>query len=306
MKEMHVHIVMATYNGEKYMREQLDSLLSQTHANISIEICDDGSSDETLAIANEYAEKDSRVSLFCNPTNQGYTKNFLQGIMRSEADYVMLCDQDDIWNENKVELTLAAMLQAEETKDVPILVYTDAMNYDNKTGTELGRFHHSSHLNVKKVDTPHIFMENKCIGCTIMVNRSLVNYVDRTPKEIRVHDWWLALIASHFGKIVYVDEATLRYRQHGGNMIGGDSYQDYVQERVSRMQEQRLVLEKTYLQAKAFIDCYKDKMTEKQLAVAYRFATLGEANWFVRRKRVICNGYRKSGLLRNIGLLLLM
>lgn len=307
MQKAHVHIVMATYNGEKYIREQLDSLLSQTYQNISVEICDDGSTDMTLAIAKEYCAEDSRVSLVENEKNQGYVRNFLHGIKRSEADYVMLCDQDDIWNADKVAITLSAMQGAEqEMPGVPILVYTDAMNYDSRTKKDIGRFHKASHLQVKKVDTPHLFMENKCIGCTIMLNRSLVMCVEDMPEEIRVHDWWLALIAAHFGQIVYVDKATLRYRQHDDNMIGGDSYHSYVQERASRLQEQRQVLHKTYEQAAAFLRCYRDKMNDEQIRVAEKFASMEQANWFVRRKRVICDGYRKSGLLRNVGLLLLM
>ena len=102
MKQDTVLIVVATYNGEKFLREQLDSLLSQSYENIAVEICDDGSSDETLAIAEEYCEKDKRFSLHRNETNQGYVKNFLKALQRSRASYMMLCDQDDIRNNDKV------------------------------------------------------------------------------------------------------------------------------------------------------------------------------------------------------------
>ena len=178
MKQDTVLIVVATYNGEKFLREQLDSLLSQSYENIAVEICDDGSSDETLAIAEEYCEKDKRFSLHRNETNQGYVKNFLKALQRSRASYMMLCDQDDIWYNDKVERTLDKMKQTErENANVPVLVYSDAMNYDSETRQKLGRFHATSHLNTKKVDTPHLFMENKCIGCTIMVNGKMRDYL---------------------------------------------------------------------------------------------------------------------------------
>lgn len=302
-----VHIVMATYNGEKFIREQLDSLLCQTYSNLSIEICDDGSSDTTIDIVKEYAKKDSRITLHQNESNEGYVKNFLKGIKRSTAPYVMLCDQDDIWNKDKVERTLAKMKQSEKSnQNVPLLVYSDAMNYDSDTKKELGRFHQSSRLNTKKVDTPHLFMENKCIGCTIMVNGVMRDFLNELPKEIRVHDWWLALIAAHFGKLLYLDEPTLLYRQHSNNMIGGDSYGDYVKERLSKIEKQRLVLQQTYSQGAAFLRCFEDKMSNEQIKIAEKFAGMQTAGWFGRRKTMFLNGFYKSGMIRNIGLFLLM
>lgn len=302
-----VHIVMATYNGERFLREQLESLLCQSYGNITIEICDDGSQDGTLDIAQEYLAKDRRVTLHQNEVNEGYVRNFLKGMKRSTAPYIMFCDQDDIWHKDKVERTLTKMKQTERAgKEIPVLVYTDAMNYDSDTGRELGRFHETSHLHTKKVDTAHLFMENKCIGCTVMVNRRMLSYLDELPDEIRVHDWWLALIASHFGVIGYLSEPTLLYRQHGDNMIGGDTYHDYVRNRLSKVEKQRAVLKQTYRQGAAFLKCFRNEMSEEQIHIAERFAELETSGWFGRRKRVIANGFYKSGLVRNVGLMLLM
>lgn len=307
MSQDMVHIVLATYNGERFLREQLDSLVCQSHENITIEVCDDGSQDGTLAIVGEYCEKDTRISLHVNEENEGYVRNFLKGIKRSVAPYIMLCDQDDIWHKNKVEKTLAKMKQVEKSgKDIPILVYSDAMNFDSDTGKELGYFHKNSHLNTKKVDTPHLFMENKCIGCTTMVNRKMQSYLEELPEEIRVHDWWLALISSHFGKIEYLAEPTLLYRQHSGNMIGGDTYGNYVKERLSKVEKQRYVLQQTYRQGAAFLECFREQMSKEQIQIAEQFAQMENAGWFEKRKRMIANGFYKSGLVRNIGLLLLM
>ena len=171
-----VHIVMTAYNGEAYIGEQIQSLLAQTYTDFTLEICDDASTDGTSAILESYAQRDSRISVHRNAGNLGYVKNFMEGIRRSRAPYIMLCDQDDIWNPDKIELTLRAMRQAEsETPEIPILVFTDAMNYDSRSGKETGRFHKNSHLDVKKVDTAHLFMENKCIGFTVMINRAVLS-----------------------------------------------------------------------------------------------------------------------------------
>lgn len=305
--ENQVHIVMATYNGEKYVREQMDSLLSQTHKQLTIEVCDDGSTDGTVAIIREYMAKDTRVKLHVNTQNCGYVKNFLTGIKRCQAPYVMLCDQDDIWREDKVAQTLRVMKEAEkEMSGKPVLVFTDAECFDSDTKRTLGFFHETSHLDVKKVDTAHLFMENKCIGCTMMMNRAVLPYLEELPEEIRVHDWWLALICSHFGTIRYVPQATLRYRQHEGNQIGGSSFGGYLKKRLAHIREQRQALLLTYRQGAAFLHLFGTQMDKKQRIVAEQFAGMEQAGFFGRRCRILRHGFKKSGWVRNIGLLLLV
>lgn len=302
-----VHIVMASYNGEKYLKEQMDSLLAQTYQNITIEVCDDGSSDHTCDIAAQYCSRDPRITLHKNGENKGYVRNFLEGMRRSSADYVMLCDQDDIWDRDKVEVTLRAMEQAEKDgRDRPLMVFTDAVNFDSDTGKELGRFHENSHLNTKRLDTAHLFMENKVIGCTVMVNQKVVSYLAEIPKGIRVHDWWLALICSHFGKIIYLDRPTLRYRQHGGNMIGGSSFGSYVKDRLAGIRRQREALRLSYRQGQSFLAVYGDNMTPEQRETARKFAGMETAGWLMRRWNMMKYGFTKSGFMRNAGLFLLL
>lgn len=302
-----VHIVLATYNGEKFLRQQLDSLFQQTVQDFIIEVCDDGSQDGTLDIVKEYQEKDARIILHQNEKNLGYVKNFIYGVKRSESPYIMLCDQDDIWNSDKIEVTLQKMQALEkENRKIPLLVYTDAMNYNSDTGEEMGRFHETSHLNTSKMDASHLFMENKCIGCTVMMNREVLSYLQEIPEEIRVHDWWFALICSHFGEIAYVDSPTLLYRQHSGNMIGGDSYGEYVKDRMSGVAKQKKALQDTYSQGNAFLKVFREKMTAEQRKTAEAFATLGQQGWFQKRRNLFRYGFMKSGWIRNLGLFVLI
>ncbi len=302
-----VHIIMASYNGEKYLEEQLDSLLGQTCQDISVEVCDDGSADRTCDIVKQYCSRDHRITLHKNEKNKGYVRNFLEGMQRSDADYIMLCDQDDIWDRDKVEVTLHAMQQAEKDGcDQPLMVFTDAVNFDSDTGKDLGRFHENSHLNTKRLDTAHLFMENKVIGCTVMVNHKVISYLTEIPQEIRVHDWWLALICSHFGRIIYLDRPTLRYRQHSGNMIGGSSFGSYVKDRLAGIRSQREALRLSYLQGQSFLAIYGDRMTPEQRETAEKFAGLDSAGWFMRRWNVMKYGFTKSGMMRNAGLFLLL
>ena len=126
-----IGIILAAYNGEKYLREQLDSILSNTFKDYEIHICDDGSTDGTIAIAKEYAEKYPQITLWQNEQNQGYTRNFLKAVQRETFPYFMFCDQDDIWKPDKIEVTYRAMKSAEEKENGPILVFTDAESYDD-------------------------------------------------------------------------------------------------------------------------------------------------------------------------------
>ncbi len=301
-----VHIILTTYNGERYLREQLDSVLGQTYTDLVVEICDDGSTDGTLDIISEYINKDSRVCMHHNEQNLGYVQNFLQGIKRVKDPYIMLCDQDDIWYPDKVEMTLGTMKKAEAGDlRAPVLVFTDAMNFDSETGEDIGSFHKSSHLDTKKVDTAHLFMENKCIGCTVMINHNIQRYLSELPDEIRVHDWWLALICSHFGTISYLPQMTLRYRQHESNQIGGRSFFDYFKARIASIGEQRQALLATYRQAEAFCKIFRDEMDHEQYDIAYRFSHMSRAGWFTRHYHLIRYGYTKSGWIRNIGLFLI-
>lgn len=302
-----VRIVLATYNGETYLREQLDSLLGQTHRDFVVEVCDDGSADGTSRIVREYQRRDERIRLHENGQNTGYVKNFLEGIKRSKEPYIMLCDQDDIWNPDKIEVTLRAMKREESARPgQPVLVYTDAVNFDSGTGKTAGNFHKNSHLDTKKVDTAHLFMENKIIGCTAMLNGAVLPYLQDLPEEIRVHDWWLALICSHFGGIAYVEEPTLLYRQHSGNMIGGTSFMDYVKNRLAGIRRQREVLHASYLQGQAFLRVFGSRMDRRQREIAEAFAGMDGAGWFQRRYRAFRYGFTKSGFVRNVGLFLLL
>ncbi|MBP3702263.1 MAG: glycosyltransferase family 2 protein [Lachnospiraceae bacterium] len=302
-----VSVILSTYNGEKYLAELLTSILTGTYKNILIEVSDDGSTDRTLQIIEEYQKKyPEKIIVHQNEKNLGYTKNFLQAAARSKGDYIMFCDQDDIWLPDKVEKTLAKLKEVEGSENIPVLVFTDAWLYDTKKGVTTGLFHESSHLNVKKVDISHLLIENKCIGCTVMFNKRVRAYIQVLSGKIRVHDWWIALICSSFGKIAYLDEPTLKYRQHGGNMIGGTSFGSYFMNRLRTLKEQRQTVVRSVEQAEFFYDLFADELeTEKKQAVK-AFSELMKKNWLMRRCLCIRYGFWKSGFSRNVGLFLIL
>lgn len=308
METSQIHIVLATYNGEKYIREQIDSVLANSFSDFTIEVCDDGSTDKTKEIVNEYVKSHSNISLHENERNLGYVMNFLEGVKRSASPYIMLCDQDDIWHADKIEKTYNKMkeLEAKHEKGEPLLVFSDAMNFDSENGQDIGSFHKSSHLNTKKVDMGHLFMENKCIGCTVMVNRAVLKYLTVLPEQIRVHDWWLAMICSAFGGISYLDETTLQYRQHSGNMIGGSSFKDYFKSRIADISAQRKALTLTFMQGEEFENQFGWQVNEKQRKMLHAFSSMRHATAIGKRYNMIRYGFCKSGFVRNVALFLLL
>lgn len=207
-----VSIAMATYNGEQFLAQQLDSILSQSYANIEIIICDDGSTDATCEILQHYAQKGGNIQCFFNETNKGLVKNFEKALLLCTGDYIALADQDDIWRHDKIAILVDTIGEAD-------LVHSDAHLIDDTGVVFATSYSLYSHKNLHK-DIYSYCMENNVTGCTSLFSRSLLTNALPFPKGIFVHDWWLALCAYQHRGIVYCDQPLIDYRQHAHNQIG--------------------------------------------------------------------------------------
>lgn len=217
-----VDILVATYNGERYLAEQLDSLLAQTEKNIRILIRDDGSSDGTAGILEEYERKHPekirviRDAIRCG----GPTPNFMELVKYVEAEYIMFCDQDDVWKEEKVGKTLRVMVQKEEERgrDFPLLVFSDYVVADASLNPVPVR---EKQLQVYgyRTDFRHLLVQNYVTGCTVMMNRAAYRLMGSYDSRIRMHDWWAAQYVSAIGEVVHLPEKLMYYRQHGDNVV---------------------------------------------------------------------------------------
>lgn len=304
---------MAAYNGEKYIKQQIESIMKNTYENIHLTIYDDTKEEQTsaamtdiLSLMNEkYGDK---ITYKKNAQNKGCTRNFLEGLQASEAEYTMFSDQDDYWNKDKVELTVEKMKQMESKygKDTPLVVFTDAIVVDSKLNLIHRSFHRSNHLNTKRLGLAHLLMENKLIGCTMMMNQALRNKIIAIPEKARVHDWWIALVAATFGQIGYLEESTILYRQHEDNVIGNQEYGSYIKKRLASLKSQREVIYSNMKQAEEFLEIYHMFISKEQKALIGRFANLNKRNWLYRRYAMCRYGYKKSGVPRNLGLLLVL
>lgn len=222
-------ILMATYNGENFIEEQLDSVLDQSFTDFSLFAGDDGSTDGTRKILERYKEKLSdRVNLFYNEYPVGVRKNFLNLLSSAldKAEYFMFCDQDDVWDKDKIKLTLKTMKVMEKRygKKTPLLVYTDLSICDEKLTVISPSMRKASGFdNINSL--ARLLVENKVTGNTVMINSALASLALRTPVEelaqnIEVHDRYLALLACCTGRTAYIDIPLVRYRQHSKNLLG--------------------------------------------------------------------------------------
>lgn len=297
-----IAILMATYNGEKYICQQIDSILSQTCKDWELYIHDDGSTDNTIAAVESYVEKyPDKIHLIDGKSTGGAKYNFFYMFGQVEAAYYMTCDQDDVWLDKKIELTYDKMLTIENKADVPCLVYTELRVVDSELNTIADTMSEYQSLDCHKRTINQFILQNSVTGCTMMVNRALrdkmlrITNIDNTI----MHDWWAALVAAQFGKTAFIDEPTILYRQHGDNSLGalGVNKLSYIVRRVWQKNQIQESLRLGRLQAREFAKTYN--LPTDSLAV--RYAALEGKSRRVRQRFYKENDMYKTGIMRRLG-----
>lgn len=221
MKEEIVDILLPTYNGEKYLREQIDSILNQTYKNIRIIISDDCSKDRTSEILKQYEEKDERVKVYIQEQNLGVVKNIEFLLNKVESKLYMLSDQDDVWLPEKVEKSVEKL----KNEDADI-VFGDLQVVDEKLSEIYPSFNKfmlldrkiEKYINTNKIN----YLYNCVTGCTVLSKKEFINKIVPIPNESKylIHDHWIGLVLSLNGKLAYMPEKYIKYRQHGNNQVG--------------------------------------------------------------------------------------
>lgn len=221
-----ISIALCTYNGADFLQEQLNSLLNQTCKPKEIIISDDGSTDETLGVIERFREKTTLpVYIIKNEEKLGPVQNFSRAMMACAGRYIALCDQDDVWKENKLEVTLNKMKEMEkcESPNCPLLIHGDLIVTDDRLNpitTSMMRKQGLNNEDDMQQARRVLVTQNYVTGCTVMINRKLRDIACPIPQEAVMHDWWLALIAAHKGKIGFINEPLIYYRQHSSNTVG--------------------------------------------------------------------------------------
>lgn len=217
-----VCILLATYNGEKFLKEQIDSILNQTYSNFCLLISDDSSNDSTVKIISEYTQNyPNKVILLGNEKKGGATENFAFLLKNAiKAKYYMFSDQDDVWNEDKIEKSLNRLKEMQRKGNKNCLVYSDAFLVDEKLHTLAESFLDNSKLKKNKDNRANILVSSFAPGAAMIFDDDLYDLVCNMPKEAHIHDWWVLLHAVYLGNVGLVNEQLYKYRQHGKNVYG--------------------------------------------------------------------------------------
>lgn len=208
-----VSIVLASYNGEQFIGEQIDSILNQDYAEFEVVICDDASTDRTCEIVEAYG--DARLRLIRDTVNVGFMKNFERALSHCKGEYLFFCDQDDIWESSRLSIAL----ELAKRKNA-LAVYANAEFVDSQ-GALLGvdLFTGFGTNRLTQVDYRLFYLSNFIPGCTLMINRELLDFAMPFPDGV-MHDAWLAYLACYLGRLHAIDKRLLRYRQHDSNVLG--------------------------------------------------------------------------------------
>lgn len=212
-----VSVVICTYNGEQFIKEQLETVCLQSYSNLEIIIVDDHSTDNTLTILKKAAEKDSRIKLFVNEKNIGYNYNFNKAVGLSSGEIIAFCDQDDIWETQKIEVLLNAW--PEEAG----LIYSNSIRFQGKLDKSQCK-KNKIYRRFEGKDPRKIALFNTINGHAMLVKRALVNLSMPFPENV-FYDWRMAVIAAANGGVAYVDQILVYQRVHEKNASFGQSAQ---------------------------------------------------------------------------------
>lgn len=222
-----VAILLATFNGARFLGEQLESIAEQTHRHWSLVISDDGSVDETLSIAEDFASRHpGRVRILQSAPTQSASGNFFRLLREAPiADYVALCDQDDVWIPTKLERLVEALsdLNSDGMESEALVAYSDLAVVDSRLETIAVSFMGQMRTDPFKVTFFSTLVENSVPGCSMLLSRHTIDLFrsfEGSLKQAIMHDWWLLLIAQGFGRAVFVPEPLVLYRQHESNTLG--------------------------------------------------------------------------------------
>jgi len=306
-----IDILLATYHSARFIHETLDSILRQDNQDWRLLIRDGGSEDTTLNILQSWQGRyPDKIQIVPSQGQTPACENFSALLSASTSPYIMFCDHDDVWFSNKISKTFSAMQAAEQHygPDMPVLVFTDMQVVDERLSVLDASYFAYQHLNPGRILLRHLLVQNIPCGCTMMINRKLAEYCGRIPSEAVMHDHWLSLLAAATGRIVYLPETTMKYRQHAQNFYGATRYGiDYLIKRTLAgpgVARQRFY--QNVKQAKAFEQCFEGILDSRDREILKDFARLDELGWIERRRVLFRHKLFKSGWLRNIITLLIV
>ena len=311
---MHIDIILASYNGEKFIKQQIESIqrCNDYHKLVrKLIVCDDGSTDNTINIIKFLQRDDDKIALLLNESGTPFqvTNNFFRGVSLSQAELIMFADQDDVWHEDKISL-LYKKITHTKNKEL-LLVFSDLIITDDSLNVLNYSFFGNQNLNVAKgIQFHRLLLQNVAPGCSMIVNGGLARKAASYRSEyILMHDWWIILFASYYGEVAYINKGLMFYRQHANNQVGAKvdkEIRNYPKKILQKVKTIKLIFLRIVNQANYFSkvvasDKISDHTKEQYLKVI---------NEIIIGRRVIkpfyylfAKDFRRHGLSRNLSFL---
>ena len=276
-----VDVVLAAFNGERYVAAQIESILAQTLRSFRLLIRDDGSVDGTWAILEKYAARDTRITLLQDRTHVGHVASFESLLQAVRAPFFALCDQDDVWHSDRLRASVDALNVSGRA-----LAYSDLELVD-RSGRPLGlsMWQQGRVAPLSGICTAALLIRNSVTGCSVSGRSDILRTALPFPENIPVHDWWLALVASELGGLVAISRRLVRYRQHGENVLGASGWgTTAVRARMRRFQMN--------------LAEYAGHRRERRIALARGLIDRQLASWQIQ---FLCGYWRQPAWLRLLG-----
>ncbi len=313
-KKADITIVLATYRGGSFLQQQVDSIRNQDYVDWLLLARDDASNDESGEVLERFSEMDPRIRVWVDAEgNLGAKANssfLLKKAATLPCDYFALSDQDDIWVANKLSEQLKVMRRVEQQNPgVPILLHADLEVVDaalHPIAPSLMRYQDIKHETSDPLNV--LLVQNFVTGCTVVINRPLLEIALPIPKEALMHDWWLALCAAVCGKIEYIDKPLVKYRQHGNNVVGAKHLDDFLNPFTGKWKKRWLEgkdnLFQSMKQAQALADRIREREPENpNLSLVEAYASLADMPPLQRMRKLRELGIHAQSGIRQMLLL---
>ncbi|TWI95625.1 glycosyl transferase family 2 [Mucilaginibacter frigoritolerans] len=282
-----ISVIIATFNGEKYILKQLESILNQSLIPDEIIICDDKSSDGTVAIIN--ALDNNIIKLHTNEYQLGVVENFKKAAkLASPVNWIAFADQDDIWEPNKLQL-LAAEMTLLDNNFTPALVYSNLKVIDKNENVISESFWMEQKINPCKINLSTLLYGNVVTGCTMIINHAMAAEFFLMDSSACLHDEWLALIAYSIGNVKFLNDKLVLYRQHENNITFSDSYVAKptffirIVNDVKLLGKKQKFLPHQFILAKLFLAKCRFKLSNEQIEIIERFIKQEDKNYLFQR-----------------------
>lgn len=311
-----IQVLLAAYQGEKFLSEQIESIIKQrtpNNTNIKITIGTDPSNDRTREIADYYARSHQAIDHIANKHPSGSAlANFgklMELASKSDSAYFALADQDDYWHEDKLLKSFSRMTEIEKSseKGTPILIFTDSQIVNEDLSLIAESFWMHERLDPRACNNyKKVTFQNIGQGCTFLFNRELLELAIPLPKEARMHDHWLMLVASVFGITSYIEEPTLSYRQHSSNVVGSEGHSLFksINRVIHKAHTIKSAIHASEAQSNAFFERFNDKMTPEQKHFFQATSKINSFSGMQKRIFLLKNRIKMSSPDRTMGLYL--